>query len=109
MGLGSAMRRWTCSRWLIPSGFYGYHEADDGGLKNSFDMKILKITATILGLIWMILYGIGSVLSIIQKPINLSTPDGIGMFLGALAAHIFIFSIGFFLFRWDKKPLTSTL
>jgi hypothetical protein len=68
-------------------------------------MKIVKVAAKIIGLIWMVLYGLGSILSIIQKPINLSTPDGIGVFLGALVAHIVIFSIGFFLFRWGDSKL----
>jgi len=72
-------------------------------------MKILKIVAKIIGLIWMILFGIAMLFIITKQSFDFSNSYGLGYFMGMVLSMVVIFSIGYFLFRWGKKPLPATL
>tara|TARA_R110002020_G_scaffold354977_2_gene567726 strand:- start:137 stop:349 length:213 start_codon:yes stop_codon:yes gene_type:complete len=68
-------------------------------------MKTLKIVSKIVGVLWMVFFGISALFTLKSQAFDFSSFYGIGYFVGMLLALLIIVSIGFFLFRWGaKKP-----
>jgi hypothetical protein len=71
-------------------------------------MKRLKTAAKIIGVIWMMFFGI-SVLSTLGKhQVDLSSTYGLGYLFGVMASKILILSIGLLLFFWGKRPIRTS-
>lgn len=71
-------------------------------------MKIVRKIAEILGIIWMVIFGLVGIiglfyLTLVKKGFNFGSPDGIGSFLGVLFALVLLFTPGFFLHKWGTK------
>lgn len=70
-------------------------------------MRIFKIAAQIVGILWMIFFSIAFVFVITKQSFELSTSYGAGYFLGTCIALIGITSIGHFLFKWGEREHKS--
>lgn len=69
-------------------------------------MKTFKIISKIVGVIWMVFFGISALFILKNQAFDFSNSHGVGYFVGMLLALLFIASIGFFLFKWgSKKPV----
>src|SRR5690606_16577441 len=63
---------------------------------------IMKKAAYVLGLVWMIFFGLSAVHSLFSQTFDLDSPGGMGYFLGYLLVQIGGFLLGYFAFRWGR-------
>lgn len=66
-------------------------------------MKILKIAAKVIGILWIALFCLAAIFTFSQQSFDLSTTYGIGYFAGMLVFFLLMIAVGYFLFRWGNR------
>lgn len=66
-------------------------------------MKILKIIAKIVGIIWMVIISLSAIFTLSNQSFDFTTTYGIGYFSGMLIFLILLIGVGYLLFRWGAK------